>query len=87
MATLRKRTGHTIGLPAPAWLLEAGAALTGTETELILKSRWAKPARLMAEGFQFKIPKNRRRTESNHKQYAPQKLPPVLITIYTPTCS
>lgn len=57
MATLRKRTGHTIGLPSPAWLLEAGAALTGTETELILKSRWAKPARLMAEGFQFKYQK------------------------------
>jgi NAD dependent epimerase/dehydratase family enzyme len=57
MATLRKRTGHTIGLPAPAWLLEAGAALTGTGTVLILKSRWAKPARLMAEGFQFKYQK------------------------------
>jgi len=54
MATLRKLTGHKIGLPAPAWLLEAGAVLMRTETELILKSRWVKPARFMTEGFQFK---------------------------------
>lgn len=32
MKTLRKATGNRIGLPAPAWLPEAGALLIGTET-------------------------------------------------------
>lgn len=54
MKTLRQITGHKFGLPAPAWLLEAGAALIGTETELILKSRWVYPARLLQSGFTFK---------------------------------
>ncbi|WP_207512331.1 epimerase [Longitalea luteola] len=54
MKTLRRITGHTIGLPAFAWMLEAGAALIGTETELILKSRWVYPARMLRSGFTFK---------------------------------
>jgi len=54
MATLRKVTGHRIGLPAPAWLLKAGAAVIGTETELVLKSRWVLPTRLSGTGFTFK---------------------------------
>jgi NAD dependent epimerase/dehydratase family enzyme len=54
MKTLRSITGHKIGLPAFTWMLEAGAALIGTETELILKSRWVHPARLLQTGFQFK---------------------------------
>jgi hypothetical protein len=35
-------------------LLEAGAFLIGTETELILKSRWVLPTRALSEGFEFK---------------------------------
>ena len=54
MKTLRLITGHVFGLPAPAWLLEAGAKLIGTETELILKSCWVYPARLLQSGFVFK---------------------------------
>jgi uncharacterized protein len=54
MKTLRLITGHTLGLPAPAWLLEAGAKFIGTETELILKSRWVYPAKLLQSGFMFK---------------------------------
>lgn len=54
MKTLRLITGHVVGLPAPAWLLEAGAKLIGTETELILKSRWVYPAKLLQSGFVFK---------------------------------
>jgi uncharacterized protein len=54
MATLRRVTGHKVGLPAFTWMLELGAALIGTETELILKSRWVVPAKLNAEGFRFK---------------------------------
>lgn len=38
MASLRKIYGVPFGLPSPAWLLEIGAMLIGTETELILKA-------------------------------------------------
>jgi uncharacterized protein len=54
MKTLRHITGQVWGLPAPAWLLECGAKLIGTETELILKSRWVYPAKLLQSGFVFK---------------------------------
>lgn len=54
MQTLRKLTGHKMGLPVYSWMLELGAALIGTETELILKSRWVVPARLLQTGFRFK---------------------------------
>ena len=39
-AVLRKTYGIPLGLPSPQWLLEIGAKLIGTETELVLKSRW-----------------------------------------------
>ena len=54
MRTLRRITGHKVGLRAFNWMLEAGAALIGTETELILKSRWVYPAKLLQSGFSFK---------------------------------
>jgi len=54
MKTLRGITGYKLGLRAFNWMLEAGAALLGTETELILKSRWVYPARLLQSGFTFK---------------------------------
>ncbi len=44
------------GLPAPKWLLEIAAWLKGTETELLLKSRWVSPTRLQREGFTFRYP-------------------------------
>lgn len=56
MQALRKTYGAPFGLPAPAWLLEIGARIIGTETELILKSRWVAPERLLAEGFSFRFP-------------------------------
>lgn len=43
-------------LPQPRWLLEIGAFVLRTETELILKSRKVYPARLLAAGFQFEYP-------------------------------
>ena len=55
MQTLRRITGHKVGLPAPAWMLELGAWLIGTETELMLKSRWVIPKRATLEGFDFKF--------------------------------
>lgn len=53
MAELRRVTGHRWGLPAPAWLLKMGAWIIGTETELLLKSRWVLPTRLEQSGFRF----------------------------------
>ncbi len=54
MHLLRKKAGVVIGLPATAWLLEIGAFFIRTETELILKSRYVAPERLLKEGFRFK---------------------------------
>ena len=56
MATLRRLTGQRLGLPAPIWLLRLGAVIIGTETELLLKSRWVVPSRLLATGFTFRYP-------------------------------
>lgn len=56
MQTVRKVCGHLFGLPAYEWMLKAGAALIGTETELILKSRWVLPTRLLESGFIFRYP-------------------------------
>jgi uncharacterized protein (TIGR01777 family) len=57
MLTLRKVCGVPFGLPATGWMLEAGAFLLRTETELIIKSRRVIPGRLMASGFEFRFPK------------------------------
>lgn len=57
MQTIRKVYGISFGLPTPAWLLSIGAAIIGTETELILKSRWVKPAILLDHGFEFQYGK------------------------------
>ncbi len=56
MHILRKVTGHKFGLPAYEWMLKIGAAIIGTETELILKSRWVLPTKILQTGFQFKYP-------------------------------
>jgi uncharacterized protein len=56
MAALREAWGTRIGLPAAAWMLEIGAVLIRTETELILKSRRVIPSRMLASGFQFEFP-------------------------------
>ncbi|MES2277033.1 MAG: TIGR01777 family oxidoreductase [Bacteroidota bacterium] len=53
MRAIRKALGMPFGFPAPKWLLEIGAAIIGTETELILKSRWVLPKRLLDMGFKF----------------------------------
>jgi uncharacterized protein len=54
MQLFRKNMNAVIGLPAPAWLLKFGAILIKTETELILKSRWVVPERLLQAGYRFK---------------------------------
>jgi uncharacterized protein (TIGR01777 family) len=56
MRVLREAWGVSIGLPAAEWMLEIGARVIRTETELILKSRRVVPGRLLREGFQFRYP-------------------------------
>lgn len=56
MQKLRHFMKIKIGLPSPKWLLKLGAVFIKTETELILKSRWVLPDRLLKEGFQFRLP-------------------------------
>ncbi|MFZ4799295.1 MAG: TIGR01777 family oxidoreductase [Bacteroidia bacterium] len=53
MNTIRTKMGIPFGIPQPKWLLEIGAWIIKTETELIVKSRWVYPARLLNEGFKF----------------------------------
>ncbi|RQO75403.1 TIGR01777 family protein [Pedobacter sp. KBW06] len=55
MKVLRKAYGIPFGLPCPQWLLEIGVRLIGTETELVLKSRWVSPKRLLENGFTFQF--------------------------------
>jgi uncharacterized protein (TIGR01777 family) len=56
MRALREACGTRFGLPATRWMLEVGAAVLGTESELILKSRRVVPARLLDAGFTFGYP-------------------------------
>lgn len=57
MATLRKVLRVPAGLPAFRWMLELGSIAIRTETELILKSRWVLPERLLEADYQFRHPK------------------------------
>jgi len=59
MRLLREKAGLPFGLPATEWMLEVGAVLLRTETELILKSRRVVPERLLAGGFRFHFPEMR----------------------------
>ncbi len=54
MRTFREAVGMPLGLPANRWMLEVGARLMGTETELVLKSRWADSVRLRDAGFRWR---------------------------------
>lgn len=56
MAALRRHHRRPVGLPAAKWMLEIGALAMRTETELILKSRWVHPVRLLDSGFVFLYP-------------------------------
>lgn len=56
MRTLRSVCKVSFGIPMPVWMLELGAWLIGTETELILKSRWVLPKKLSDAGYIFMFP-------------------------------
>ena len=56
MAAIRRASGARIGLPTPDWMVEMGAFMLRTESELVLKSRWVVPRRLSEAGFEFQFP-------------------------------
>ena len=56
MGLIRKSCNVKWGLSLPVWIVEIGAKLKGTETELLLKSRWVEPSLLLKNGFQFRYP-------------------------------
>jgi len=56
MAALREAWDVPNGLPAPAALLAIGMFFLRTEPELVLKSRYVVPGRLLDAGFQFEFP-------------------------------
>jgi len=56
MKSIRQTMGVKIGLPSPTWLLKIGAVMIKTETELILKSRWVIPEKLLQYGYKFNYP-------------------------------
>jgi uncharacterized protein (TIGR01777 family) len=59
MKQLREACGAPFGLPATEWMLEVGAFFLRTETELLIKSRYVVPGKLLASGFQFQFPEMR----------------------------
>lgn len=56
MASIRRVLGVRFGPPTPRWMLELGAIGIRTETELVLKSRWVLPERLIDAGYEFTYP-------------------------------
>ena len=56
MEALRDAWEMPNGLPLPWPLLELGALLLRTESELVLKSRYVIPGRLLDAGFEFEFP-------------------------------
>jgi uncharacterized protein (TIGR01777 family) len=79
---IRRAAGIRVGLPAMKWMLEVGALLLRTETELILKSRRVVPTRLLESGFVFTFPNWNeaaydlvRRRETGHAASVPTSSP------------
>jgi uncharacterized protein (TIGR01777 family) len=63
MKTFREVCNRPFGLPATDWMLEIGAFLLRTETELLLKSRRVVPEKLIDSGFSFQYPELREALE------------------------
>jgi uncharacterized protein len=66
MKTFRQICGAPAGLPAARWMLEVGAFVLRTETELVIKSRNVTPRRLIESGFTFQFPRLREAIEDLH---------------------
>lgn len=57
MKHLRAVWNIPIGIPLPKWILYAVQFLVGTNSELMLKSRYVLPVKLLNEGFKFDFDK------------------------------
>ena len=57
MRTYRRLVGRRVGLPAPALATTIGALALGSDPALALTGRRGSPARLVAEGFVFEVPR------------------------------
>jgi uncharacterized protein (TIGR01777 family) len=56
LRALRAAWRQPVGFPNPAWMIEIGSFLLRTESELVLKSRWVVPTKLVDAGFTFTFP-------------------------------
>lgn len=54
MRELRSTVGMPFGVPSWRWMLEPAMWLLRTEPELVLKSRWVVPERLLEAGYRFR---------------------------------
>lgn len=57
MRMLRQTVGMPFGIPAPRFVLEPATWLLRTESELLLKSRWVSPGKLLASSYAFQQPR------------------------------
>jgi uncharacterized protein (TIGR01777 family) len=57
MRVLREQCGGKLFVPTAKWMIEIGAWLLRTESELVLKSRRVVPTRLLEHGFRFDFPR------------------------------
>lgn len=55
MAALRRAVSVPFGLPSWRWMVEPAMWVLRTEPELIFKSRWVVPEKLLASGFRFRF--------------------------------
>ena len=53
MRSLRRVVRAWAGVPSLRWMIELATAAMRTESELVLKSRWVLPERLLESGFRF----------------------------------
>ncbi|NDC40928.1 MAG: TIGR01777 family protein [Chitinophagia bacterium] len=56
LRTLRQTLRVAMGLPLPEWFLKIAVPVFCTEPELLLKSRWVLPERLLSAGYTFAHP-------------------------------
>lgn len=73
MRILCEAWGSRVRLSASEWMLEVGAFLLRSETELMLKSRRVVPRRLLQSGFEFQFPGWRNASEELARRWRGQK--------------
>lgn len=75
MRIIRQACRRPFGLPATRAMLEIGAFLLRTETELVIKSRRVVPGRLLESGFEFRFPRLGAAVEDLQRRFSQDRLP------------